>query len=249
MRRWLGVSTVVVGLCSAGTAASTVALSFDPDPRVMLVDEEADIAVAVDAAGIDLKTFDISFTYDSTILQILSVTAGTLLTDTGAPLFFDTDEVDDTVRVVASVLGPGVSFDGPGEVIRFRVKALAPGFAIQTFHRRVLIDVAGAQPDNTADPGLIEVHTPSTAVDGAKRVLSIRAAASPTQGGGAVEYAVPEGRTATLRWYDARGRTLGERRALAGAGRLELELPGAGIYWAEIRAGESVRRTRLVVLP
>ena len=64
-------------------------------------------------------------------------------------------------------------------MVRFRVKALAPGFAIQTFQRHVLIDAAGTQLDVAPDPGLVEVHSPSTAVGDAQRVLSIRAVASP----------------------------------------------------------------------
>ena len=247
-RRWFGVSMAVVGLCSAGPA-NAVVLDFDPDPLVLLVDQEFDVSVVVDAAAVDLKTFDISFVYDPAVIEILSVQAGALLVDSGATLFFDSDLVADTVRAVASVLGPGVSFDGPGEVVRFRVKGLAPGISTQVIHRRVLIDVNGAQPEVEVGDGVIEVHAPSVDVGTPVRVLAIRAATSPSYGGGKVEYSVPEGRTATVRWFDARGRALGSRKLAGGAGRLDLGLPGSGLYWVEIRSGSDVRRTRLVVLP
>src|SRR5207244_1435521 len=131
---------------------------FGPPDTLVGVSMDVEVSILVDAQAQALKTLDISFTYDPTLLEFVEATQGRLFVDSGDPIFFAPEAAGDSVRAVESVLGPDVSVDGPGEILHLRFNTRTDGASMQTIQRAVLIDAGGQQLVTSLATGTIRIQ-------------------------------------------------------------------------------------------
>ncbi len=228
----------------APAAATSVVIGFDPSAETLMVGEEAVLSIRVGAAAVGLKTYQVAFAYDPSVLEVVEVVEGELLRDSGAPTFFQTLETLDSVVVVASVLGPGIGVHGPGEIFAVRLRARSPGVSQHVFQGVVLLDAEGGSLEADRQAGAWDVQG-ALDVGGTRPGLWIRAV-TPRVGAARIEYAAPVGDRPVLQWFDLQGRLLGRMDLAWGEGSVELPLRTTGIYWVQLRQADQRVRSRIV---
>jgi hypothetical protein len=103
-------------------------LFVSPVDTTALAGDEFEVRIEIDAAFLSLMGYDIVVAFDSSLVQLLSVTEGSLppTGPSGSFFFWFDPAVPNTlVHVNGAVLGTTV--DGPGVLFRIRFKALVVG--------------------------------------------------------------------------------------------------------------------------
>jgi len=232
-----------------GVAAATVDVTVAPEADTLMVDDEIDVIISVDSAALELKTLQVDMSYDGTVIEVLGLQMGDLYANSGHSPFFQNLSRPDTVSAAMSVLGPGVSVDGPGEILVVTVRALAPGLSLQMIEKAILIDVDGGQFAHIPGDGVILVDDGTVGIHLPEPRVWLRPAVHPAVGVALIDYAAGGAGDVLLHWYDARGRRLGAMRLESGRGQVKLRFGSAGVYWVELRQQSIVERTRVVWIP
>ncbi len=103
-------------------------LSFDPPVSEIDCHESVTIDVNVDAEIVDLHGFSLVFEFDPDVLEVFSVSPGSLLDDADCGYFLEwvnETAVGDSIWVDSALLG--CSVDGPGTIVQIVLGGHGPG--------------------------------------------------------------------------------------------------------------------------
>lgn len=124
------VPFLVAGFLAIASSAGAAVLSLSPADTTVQVNATFTLRVTCDAVS-DLKGLQTAYSYPSTRLQFVSMTAGNVFTNAGGAWFEqvlpDVSAPADTAWMDAAMLNG--STQGPGVVAYLRFKALVPGDA------------------------------------------------------------------------------------------------------------------------
>ncbi len=123
------VVTIALCIVLAGSVSAQPLVSIEPDSLVVPHGGTFSLDVTVSGDVTSLMGYNIAVTFDPNLLQLQSVTEGTLPTTSGYRSFFywlNPASVD-SVHVNGAVLGHTV--DGPGALFRLTFRAWSPGGA------------------------------------------------------------------------------------------------------------------------
>ncbi len=123
----LPVVVLVVLVIAAATGDAQVDLRFDPPDTTVAAGENCRLSIMLDAE-LEVRTIDLTVTYDTTVVRSLGGGAGTLYTDSGI-FTFDGFEEDTPGQWhgYAVLMGSGLFVLGPGELYTWDFEALADG--------------------------------------------------------------------------------------------------------------------------
>lgn len=114
-------------LCVAATALGQVDLRFDPADTTLSVGDNCRLSIRLDQP-VEIRTIDVTVTYDPTIIQSLGGGSGTLYTSSGIYTFQGFEApTPGRWHGYAVLMGAGLSVHGPGELYYWNFKALANG--------------------------------------------------------------------------------------------------------------------------
>ncbi len=133
IKRCCIIVTVLLLLVS-GSAMAEPRLLIAPDDTTVVVNHLFQIQIEADSSIQGLMGYDISITFDSTVVKLVGVDEGTLPGSGGAPTFFHwfgPGVASGHVRVNGAVLGTTV--DGPGTLFLVTFKGLREGTTAVTF--------------------------------------------------------------------------------------------------------------------
>ena len=126
MSRWWSL-ILLLALGSAVPSAAQVDLRFAPADTTIAVGETLRMSVMLDQV-IDVRTIDVTVTYDTTIVRSLGGAQGALYTDSGIFTFAGFEE--DSLGLwhgYAVLMGAGLFIEGPGELFYWEIEGLAEG--------------------------------------------------------------------------------------------------------------------------
>jgi hypothetical protein len=226
MRRIL---LVLVGMCLATTAFAQVSLRFDPADTTLSVGENCRLSIRLDQP-VEIRTIDVTVTYDPTIVQSLGGGSGTLYTSSGVYTFQGFEApVAGQWHGYAVLMGAGLSVHGPGELFYWNFKALANGMSAITAVEVYLATTDGSWFSTvTLPPGKVQVGPLSSGTgDVPTRDASLSVWPNPFNPRTEVKCVLPEAGRATVSVYDARGaRVAVVYDAPAAAGPLAVDWDG-----------------------
>jgi hypothetical protein len=122
--RVLAVLGLTLLLGATVVEAQTPLLSVDPDTTVVSDGTVFTLDIAISAEVAELMGWDIAIVFNSSVIELLSVSEGALPLTSGFETFFytyDTGVPADSVRVNGAILGHTV--DGPGVLFTLEFKA------------------------------------------------------------------------------------------------------------------------------
>jgi hypothetical protein len=151
-------------------AADVVQVTFDPTVTLIEQGSLFLVQVAVDAEATDLRGFSFGFSFDSTVIEPVSVTPGSLLLGAGCPLFLqDLTEVSAADSLWFDGASLGCSMVGPGSLVEIQFVAVAvdsiPVDTPLTWWKCILRDGSNANIDHDCADGLVTVIPGPIAVE------------------------------------------------------------------------------------
>ena len=192
MKNWtlvlLSLLLVVLLAIPVGVvAAPTVSLS--PSSVGVTIGEEFDVSILVDVEATDLSCYAITFDFDETLLEVVSVIEGDLFGTAGEATFFSEGVDSQGLPVWTNcLLGFGTSVAGPGELVKVRFRAILNGSSALDLANVDLRDVDRAiipgvvMQDGSASVGV--TATPPVFANAAPRLI---ASPNPSSGPVALE--------------------------------------------------------------
>jgi hypothetical protein len=154
MRHVAAVLLAAVLLAVPASGSAVVTVSFDPPSSLVGEGTYFVVRVHVDSEAQDLR----GFSFDSSVIDPVSVTGGPLLLGAGCPNFFDdltTGAAADSVWFDGASLG--CSMVGPGLVAEIQFLAVAEGVSDLSWWRCILRDGDNANIPHTCVGGNVVV--------------------------------------------------------------------------------------------
>ncbi|MGD8921611.1 MAG: cohesin domain-containing protein [Candidatus Zixiibacteriota bacterium] len=156
------VLCMLLGMLATGARAASIYL--DPDTVYITtgVGTEFDLELKVDAATTGVKLFKVSYDYDPTVLDTVTITEGPLFPSSGSSTFFGyyLIQEDTILQVEDLIFGAGVTVDGPGTLAYLRLKAIDEGMVNMSVISYALNDVNNDPIPSTASGAVIYVNYP-----------------------------------------------------------------------------------------
>ncbi len=172
MKRWLTIPrpllpAVLWVLGLATVAAAQVHLSYSPTDTTITPGDQGRLSILI-ADTLEVRTIDVTVTYDTTVVRSVAGAAGKLYTDSGIFTYqgFEEDSLG-TWHGYAVLMGAGLFVLGPGELYTWDFEALAEGVTPITTVSVYVATTDGSWFEEVTLPGTtITVHDPLSAVDG-----------------------------------------------------------------------------------
>ncbi len=209
-----GITFVLIAVAMAflatAPAEAAVELRFSPADTTIAPFSPARMAVYVDQE-IDLRTIEISVSYDTTVITSIAGGPGSLFTDSGFFLYSAFEEdVPGTWHGYSVIMGAGDFVTGPGELYIWDVTGNAVGITAITVQEAKLYNPAGS---SISDVSLIST---TISVDEAVPASSVPLFfpgklvpyPNPFNPRTAIQFELPEPASVFLAVYDARGRQI-----------------------------------------
>lgn len=249
-----------LGLVAAEEAAAQIDLRWSPEDTILAPGETARLGIYLDQV-LNLRTIEVTVTYDPSLVESLGGGPGQLYDDSGYFVFEGFEEEPGTWHGFAIVMGAGEFVTGPGELLHWNVKALANGTCpVQTVEAKIY--------DEQSPPNLLnEVSLDNTSIiiqDALSAAQDTPAAPGPLtlfpnpfNPRVQVGFELADSATAQLAVHDARGRrvTVLHQGPLA-SGRQVFHWDGrdsaghlmpAGVYVFQLDTGREVRLGKAVL--
>jgi hypothetical protein len=119
---------VAVALLVAASAWATPTVYFEPAATEVEQGQAFTVGIRVDAGTDTLTCFLVEFTFDSSVLELLSADEGTLFAESGHSTMFDWDQHSPSVHSCNDVtLGVDTFVMCPGELVHLEFYAVAEG--------------------------------------------------------------------------------------------------------------------------
>jgi hypothetical protein len=242
---------IIVLVSAPSSLVAAPHVLFSPDGSFVDVGDTFRVHVAVDDSGDSLSCYEISVSFDTSIVELVAAFEGSLYTNSGHSTFFRWyEDVPDTCRILDCVLGNGTYVLGPGSIAELKFEAKAEGIAKLDFAGIDLRDVGrDTISDFSGGVGYVYVGSASQAESGAARVLprDIAVFPNPFSEGVTISFA---GRSAVsdlnVGVYDVSGRLVTNlHKGYAPAGEIALAWDGkdalgrpvpSGVYFAKVVA-------------
>jgi hypothetical protein len=209
----LKISFLILTLMLA-TAAAAVELRFDPEDGVFEPDEDMALSIFVDDA-MDIRTIELTITYDPVILASLDGVPGALYD--AAPCSIFDDFINDTPGEcygAAVTIGWDCWVTGPGELFKFTFHTLAEGTSPITVEMVRLYNPDGdVIADVTLQPTTVIVSTASDIPSDILLNSTIRIDSNPFRpaaGNAEIRFGLKQAATVDLSVYDLSGRRVRE---------------------------------------
>ncbi len=170
MNRWsaiyrpflLATFLVLVASCPA---SAQVHLSYTPADTTIAPGGQGRLSILI-ADSLEIRTIDVTVTYDTTIVRSVGGAAGKLYTDSGVFTFqgFEEDTLG-TWHGYAVLMGAGLFVMGPGELYTWDFEGLSAGMTPITTVSVFVATTDGSWFENVTLPGTtITVHDPLSSV-------------------------------------------------------------------------------------
>ena len=122
-----GLFILLLALLLVVPARGQVNLSFTPADTILALGEMGRLSIII-AESVEVRSIDVTVTYDSTVVRSMGGSAGSLYTDSGIFTFkgFE-EEVLGTWHGYAVLMGAELFIEGPGELYYWDFEGLADG--------------------------------------------------------------------------------------------------------------------------
>jgi len=256
--RWV-LCVAVLGLLAASPALSQVSLSFTPADTTVAAGQSGRLSIMV-AEAIEIRTIDVTVTYDTTVVRSLGGAEGALYTDSGIFTFagFEEDTLG-TWHGYAILMGAGLFIEGPGELFYWDFEGLADGQTPITSVTAYIATTDGTWLAGvTLSPTTVFVNDPLSAVEIPQQARPLELWPNPFNPRTEVRFELSQDSWVHLDVYDSRGRQVANLRnefSQAGSfiGRWDgrdssgRDQPG-GVYLFLLRTNEGTASTKGVLL-
>jgi hypothetical protein len=203
-----------------------------------------------------VKGLHAEVSYDAAAMELIDVSAGSLLEEQGAPVFSKHREESGTVEFDAAALGRNIAISGSGEVAELRFRLVGTVSDLPELRVASLRDRRNRPVGVAVEPGVAGEVSPSEA---APTTLSLSASPNPFSESTTLRLTLPSASVVKLSIYDVSGRlvqTLGDSQLSAGEHRFEWDgrtssgtLVAPGAYIAVMNGGGKRLTQKLFVLP
>jgi hypothetical protein len=209
LRMYSIISLTFALMFLASVASAQVELRWSPgDTTIVSPGEPARLSLYIDDA-INLRTVEITATYDTTVVTSLGGGSGLLYSDSGYFVFEGFEEEPGWWHGYAIVMGAGEYITGPGELLYWDIEGLAEGVSPVITVEAILYDEQSPPnliPDVTLGHGTVIVGDPLSAVlDMPAAGMQMDVAPNPFNPRTRISFAVDRDTPATLSVFDARG--------------------------------------------
>jgi len=254
----LAVTTAVA--MTAGTALAEVNLRWAPADTSVALGDSLRMSVFLDEP-VDIRTIEVTVSYDSTIIASLGGGPGTLFADSG---HFIWSEFEDSEagqwHGFAIVMGAGLHLTGPGELLHWRALGVDFGTTgINTIEVRLFAPDASLIADVYLADTTVTVHDPISGIDELpSRDPELRLQPNPFNPRTLAVFTLEQDSHARLTVFDARGRRVARLYdAPAAAGSLQVAWNGkddrglaqpGGVYFFHLETRATTVRTKGVLL-
>ena len=255
----MAAAAAVATLLAAAAGLAAVPLTFSPADTTLPQAVSGRLSVMVTDTT-NIRTIEITVTYDTTIVQSLGGGAGDLFLQSGHPLFRGFDNSQPGLWYGYCVLlGAGLSISGPGELFHWEFAGIADGTTAITAVQIAVSSVTTAwYPEVDLDPTTITIGDPVSAVPPAAGMQGLRLAPNPFNPRTTVEGDLDAAAPVRLTVHDLRGRlvaVLHDGRLDAGPFALDWDghdlagrtAPG-GLYLFRLESGTTVEQTKGLLL-
>ncbi|MCK4548111.1 MAG: hypothetical protein KAW17_11800 [Candidatus Eisenbacteria sp.] len=243
----------------------TVDYHFSPSDTSILLDDSVWVDVRVGGDVADFKTYRVLMEYDPEIVELLTLRQGPLLFESPHQTFFRNRSEGDSLNVLDSILGAGLTVSGPGSIIRMLFRAVGHGTSPLHFNDVRPADVWGLGMAATATDGSIQVIDPTgvTLDEGTEAPAApgpITVSPNPSDGICRLRFSRPDdglSRRLEIEIFDVRGRRIRSLRpGPSPSGQLSVEWDGrdtmgrrvpAGVYFAVLRAGSEKLHAKIIL--
>ena len=207
--------TVAIILMAASTAQAEVSLSWSPaDTAHVAPGGTGRLSIHLDEA-INIRTVEVTVTYDTLVVTSLGGGSGALYTDSGYFVFDGFEEEPGSWHGYAIIMGAGEYLTGPGALLFWDFEGLADGTSPVVTVEALLYDEASPPnliPDVMLDNATIIVHDPLTSVqdvpDFSGMGNRLMVAPNPFNPRTRISFDVPREMQARLSVFDMRGRQI-----------------------------------------
>ncbi len=200
----------LIVLTVATFAWAQVDLRWSPSDTTVIsaIGETGRLSVYIDEV-LDLRTVEITVTYDTTMVKSLGGGPGTLYSESGYFVFQGFEEEPGSWHGFAIIMGAGEYITGPGELLYWNVEGLIEGVSSVVVEEAILYDEA-SPPNQISDVnfgnGTIIVGDPLSAVlDAPGAGIGLHVAPNPFNPRTRISFAVEQETSAQLSVFDARG--------------------------------------------
>ena len=242
----------------AGPAGALPSVFFLPGHVMLAPGENATISFRVDDCGDLISGYQLYLSFDPTIVELVSVTEGSLYTYSGYPTWFISEEEGPGQwHFFDTVMGSGTYVSPPGELLHLEFEALDYGDTEIHIDSVLLADVDRQNlPVGSYEHGYIFVVPPTGVEEGGGTAQLGPAYPNPFVSDTAVPFFAPtDGGGAKAEICDVRGRLV--RRIPVPGGALQGELLWDGrdergeevpssVYFLRLTARTSTAHCRLV---
>ncbi len=248
----------------AGNTLANVAFSVAPAETSIFLGDSVWVEMRVSGNMGSFKTYEVIARYDPGVVEVLEVRQGPLFFDSPYETFFRNRSAGDSLDVIDSILGAGLTVGDPGTILRVLFRGIAHGTSPVHLDEALAANVAGlALPSSTVDGtihviDLTSVGTRENQPDGGRPGLT--AAPNPTGGSSTLTLSLPDRDgipSSGIEVFDVRGRRV-RRMEIAGGSPvpLSVEWDGldedgdrvpAGVYFAVCRVGTVQFRTKVIL--
>ncbi len=265
MNRWLVsirpllLGTVLV-LAAVGSVFAQVHLSYSPADTTLAPGQPGRLSIMV-ADTLEIRTIDVTVTYDTTVVRSVGGAAGKLYTDSGIYTFqgFEEDTLG-TWHGYAVLMGAELFIEGPGELYTWDFEGLAEGVTPVTTVSVYIATTDGSWFEDVTLPGTtITVHDPLSAVDNPPALQGrLELSPNPFNPLTTVKFNLDRDGPARLEVFDTRGRRVSViHDGFSPAGPLAARWDGrddagriqpGGVYLFLLRTGYGTARAKGVLL-
>ncbi len=252
---------------------TTVTFTAGGDPEAMPAIERPALRLEWDEQGEDrtdvlvahlmlegnsraVKGLHSEISYDGNSLELVGITAGSLLAEQGAPVFTEHHNGAGLVQFDAAVLGRKLTIRGSGEVAELRFRLTGTVKRLPALKSAALRDFRNRAIRWSVEPEMVDEVVPASTMPG---MLSLGASPNPFSGSTRIRLSLPSTSRVSLRVYDVSGRlvrTLADDSMTAGEHNVEWngrtasgEQVAAGVYVAVLKVEGGKVSQKLFVLP
>jgi hypothetical protein len=259
------VLTIIAALIVSGTATGNPTVFVSPAELIVDAGEPFEMSIRVDAGYPDSVTaFLVEFTFGAEVIELVSAEEGSLFANCGYPTMYHWDILGPGWHSCNDVtLGHASHVFLPGELVALDFMALAAGETpitvtavdLRDINRDPILPVYSENGCVTVLPETGVEEPTGPAVPG----VGLRLAPNPSPGPIEIEFAVDRGAADVgVAIHDVRGRVVARPcAALPKEGYCSATWNGltdlggvlpSGVYFVVVRAGETERRARCVLL-
>lgn len=207
--RYLAIAVAVMTMIAALPAASQIELRFSPEDQHVAVGEAGSLAVILDAE-IEVRTFEIWISFDTTLVTDLAGHPGQLFANSGCPLFpFFDEEEPGSFYSGCVTMGPTCFLTGPGELFRWDFEGLDNGICHVQVDSLVLYNPLADVIEGVSLSGTtIVVGTVSSVNTPSAQRLTLALAPNPFNPRTTISFGGQPDESVSVEVFDLRGRRL-----------------------------------------